>query len=414
MIRIHTPRVFEPLLKPARYRGAWGGRGSGKSHFFASLLVETALTRPGLRAVCLREVQRTLKESAKRLIEDKIAALGVGSSFEILVSEIRTPGGGVILFQGMQDHTAESVRSLEGVHVAWIEEAQTLSPRSLELLRPTIRAPGSEIWASWNPRHPSDPIDALLRGPTPPKDAIVVRALYSDNPWFPPELDEERRYDEQHARDRYAHIWLGEYEPVAIGALWDRLMFHRNRRDEAPPMSRIVVAIDPAASSDAGADEHGIVVVGLGQDGRGYVLADYSMRGTPDQWARRAIAALDQYEADAIVIERNQGGDMCRHTLRSVRPEVRVIEVTATRGKHVRAEPIAALYALDRVSHVGTFTRLEDQLCQMTAGGYEGRGSPDRADALIWGLSELFPRMTRRAPTPATPISAATDDAWLG
>jgi len=343
-------------------------------------------------------VQKTLKESAKRLIEDKIRDLGVADQFEVQTAEIKTPGGGVIIFQGMQDHTSESIKSLEGFDWAWVEEAQTLSARSLELLRPTIRAPGSELWFSWNPRSASDPVDALLCGPEPPPGAIVRTVNYHDNPWFPPELEAERAFDERTKPDRYGHIWLGHYEPVAIGAIWDRLMLHRNRRDQPPPMLRIVVAVDPAVSSTPGADEHGIVVVGVGQDGRGYVLDDATTRGGPRQWADRAIACMDRWEADCIVIERNQGGDMCRHTLESVRPFLPVREVVATRGKHVRAEPIAALYSLDRVSHVGTFAKLEDQMCQMTASGYEGEGSPDRCDALVWGMTELFPAVKVGAP----------------
>src|SRR5262249_52911809 len=121
MLTIPTARVFEPLLKPARYLGAWGGRGSGKSWFFAEKLVECCLLQPGLRAVCVREVQRTLAQSAKRLIEDKIQALGVGREFRPLYDRIDTPGGGTIMFQGMADHNAESVNSLENCHVAWCE-----------------------------------------------------------------------------------------------------------------------------------------------------------------------------------------------------------------------------------------------------------------------------------------------------
>ncbi|RVT90723.1 PBSX family phage terminase large subunit [Rhodovarius crocodyli] len=394
-MQIETPRVFLPLLEPSRYKGAFGGRGSGKSHFFAELIVEWCLRHRGARIVCIREVQKSLKESAKRLIEDKINALGVAKHFDVLRDEIKTPGGGVILFQGMQDHTSETIKSLEGFHVAWGEEAQTLSSRSLEMLRPTIRAPGSELWFSWNPRNASDPVDALLRGPEPPPGALVVRANYSDNPWFPSELEGERAFDERTKPDRYAHIWLGEYEPVAIGAIWDRLVLHRNRRAEAPPIKRIVVSVDPAVSSEAGSDEHGIVVTGLGEDARGYVLEDASLKGTPSQWAHRVSVMVDKWQADAVVIERNQGGDMVRHTLESVRRDLRIIEVVATRGKHVRAEPISALYHLDRVSHVGTHARLEDQMCQMTASGFEGEGSPDRVDALVWGLTELFPKVIR-------------------
>jgi phage terminase large subunit len=176
--------VFVPLLVPARYKGAHGGRGSGKSHFFAELLVEDCVANPGLRAACVREVQKSLKNSVKLLVEDKIKSLGL-SGFEVLEAEIKTPGGGVIIFQGMQNHTADSIKSLEGFDRCWVEEAQSLSQRSLEMLRPTFRKAGSEMWFSWNPNKPTDPVDALLRGDMPPADSVVVEANYSDNPWLP-------------------------------------------------------------------------------------------------------------------------------------------------------------------------------------------------------------------------------------
>ena len=143
--------VFEPLLMPARYKGVYGGRGSGKSHFFGELLVETCQAERGTLAVCIREAQRTLAQSSKRLIESKIASLGVGSGFKLFHDKIETPGDGLIIFRGLQDHTAESIKSLEGFRIAWIDEAQTLSARSLALLRPTIRTENSELWASWGP-----------------------------------------------------------------------------------------------------------------------------------------------------------------------------------------------------------------------------------------------------------------------
>lgn len=395
-LRIPTAEVFVPLLEDARYKGAHGGRGSGKSHNFVDNVVERCLMHPGTRVVCIREVQKSLKESVKILIEDKIRQFEVGSLFNELKDSVGTPGGGVILFNGMQDHTAESIKSLEGFDIGYVEEAQTLTSRSLEMLRPTIRKPGSQLWFGWNPRNATDPVDELLRGSSKPKDAIVVEANWRDNPWFTPELELERQHDYKHNPQRYAHIWEGDYEPQAIGAIWDRATINRNRRDEAPTMSRILVSIDPPISSEPGSDEAGIIVGGLGNDTRGYVLADHSLRGTPKEWAERAIDAYDLYEADAIVAETNQGGEMVANTIRSVRPGVRIVEVKATRGKHVRAEPISALYGLDRISHVGAFPELEAQMCLMTAEGYQGVGSPDRVDSLVWLFTQLFPKMTKR------------------
>ncbi len=202
---IQTPKVFEPLLYPSRYKGAWGGRGSGKSHFFAELLVERCLIEK-TDAVCVREVQKSLNQSVKKLIESKIEALGVGSQFEVQQSVILAPNGGRIIFQGMQNHTADSIKSLEGFDVAWVEEAQSLSQRSLDLLRPTIRKPGSELWFSWNPRAATDPVDVLLRGESPPPDAAVVQANYRDNPWLPDVLKAELEYDQRRDPDKFHRI----------------------------------------------------------------------------------------------------------------------------------------------------------------------------------------------------------------
>lgn len=217
---LETPRVFVPLLEPSRYKGAWGGRGSGKSHFFGEFMCERALMKRGFRGVCIREVQKTLAESNKRLLEDKIGKHGLErEGFKVWNDCIETPGDGIILFQGMQNHTAESIKSLEGIDVADIEEAQTLSDTSLTLLRPTIRAPGSEIWARWNPRRKRDPIDVFLRQ-NKPDNAVVVAANWRDNPYFPPELEAERLLDLEKYPDRYEHVWEGGYVTVFEGAYY--------------------------------------------------------------------------------------------------------------------------------------------------------------------------------------------------
>lgn len=210
-LQLKVGRSFAPLLKQARYKGAHGGRGSGKSHFFAEQLVARANSQLGFRAACLREVQKSLKNSVKLLVEDKIRTLGLSDRFDVLEAEIRTPGGGVIIFQGMLNHTSDSIKSLEGFDVAWVEEAQSLSQRSLDLLRPTIRKPGSELWFSWNPNKPSDPVDALLRGDGKPSDAIVVEVNYDANPWLPEELSVDLEDDRRRDPDKYAHVWGGAY-----------------------------------------------------------------------------------------------------------------------------------------------------------------------------------------------------------
>lgn len=180
------------------------------------------MLEPGTRSVCIREVQKSLKESAKRLIEDKLSeySLGEADGFKVFREVIETPGDGVITFQGMQDHTAESIKSLEGFKRAWAEEAQTLSARSLSLLRPTIRADGSELWFSWNPRRKTDPVDSMLRSDVLPTGATVVRANWSDNPWLPNVLEQERLDCLRDTPDQYDHIWEGGYATVLSGAYY--------------------------------------------------------------------------------------------------------------------------------------------------------------------------------------------------
>ena len=210
-LTIETASVFEPLLHPARYKGAFGGRGSAKSHFFAGLLVEENIRRK-VDCVCLREVQKSLKFSVKKLIETKIEDMGAGKYFEVQENQIISKRGGVTIFQGMQNHTADSIKSLEAFDIAWFEEAQTASQKSLDLLRPTMRKEGSEIWFSWNPDSKDDPIDQLLRGDNLPPGAVVVEANFKDNPWFPEVLRAEMEYDRGRDYDKYCHIWMGEYK----------------------------------------------------------------------------------------------------------------------------------------------------------------------------------------------------------
>ncbi|WP_340672548.1 PBSX family phage terminase large subunit [Bradyrhizobium ottawaense] len=290
-LRIRTAEVFEPLLKPARYKGAKGGRGSGKSHFFAELMVEDCARAPGelgegLRCVCIREVLKDLKDSAKLLLEDKLAKfrLGEADGFKVFRDVIQTPKDGVIIFKGMQDYSAESIKSLEGFRRAWIEEAQTLRTRSLTLLRPTIRLNDSEIWASWNPRRRTDAIDDFLVAHKP-DDATVVTANWSDNPWFPEVLDKERLLDLQNYPERYPHIWGGEYATIYEGAYFAGLLA------EAKTKGRIgVVAADPLLPIRAFID-----IGGAGATADAFTIWIV-------QWVGQQIRVLDYYESVGQVL----------------------------------------------------------------------------------------------------------------
>lgn len=231
-LQIKTAAVFESLLQPARYKGAWGGRGSGKSHFFGDLLIEDCLRCPGdsagegLRAVCIREMQKDLAQSSKLLIETKLKAHSLGESdgFKVWRDSIVTPGDGIIIFKGMNDYTADSIKSLEGFKRAWWEEAQTATLTSLNLLRPTLRAEGAERWFSWNPRRKTDPVDAMLRGTEKPTGSAVVKANWRNNPFFTPDLEQERQDCLRQQPEQYEHIWEGGYVTLMDGAYYAKCL----------------------------------------------------------------------------------------------------------------------------------------------------------------------------------------------
>lgn len=287
-LQIPTAKVFEPLLQPSRYKGAWGGRGSGKSHFFGEKLIDDSLYEKGLLSVCIREVQKSLKDSAKRLLESKLAELRLGEAdgFRIYKDVIQTPGDGVIIFQGMQDHTAESIKSLEGFKRAWCEEAQTISSVSLRLLRPTIRAEGSELWFSWNPRRKADPVDVLLRQGSMPTDSVVVRANWNDNPWFPSVLEQERLDCLENQPDEYDHVWDGGYSTITAGAYFAKNI------STARTEGRIgAVAADPLITYKAFVDIGG---TGAKSDAFSLWVAQY---------VGREIRVLNYYEAQGQPLE---------------------------------------------------------------------------------------------------------------
>jgi phage terminase large subunit len=206
---IHLPEVFRPLFRPARYKAFYGGRGSGKSYAMASALVLLSAQKT-LRVLAARETQRSIRDSSKRLLDDRIQALGLSRRYTSTETEIRSSNGSLFLFAGL-GHNPDAIKSMEGIDIAWVEEADTIAQRSLDILVPTIRKPGSELWFSWNPRHPTDPVDALFRSGPPREDALVRQVSYADNPWFPAVLETERQYDFLRDPEKHRHVWEGSY-----------------------------------------------------------------------------------------------------------------------------------------------------------------------------------------------------------
>lgn len=217
-VEAQFPVAMDFLFKRARYKIAYGGRGSGKSWSIARALLIMAAGKK-LRILCAREVQKSIRESVYKLLVDQISALGLGSKFRILETEIRGANGSEFSFTGLASHTVDSIKSFEGCDIVWVEEGQTVSKRSWDVLIPTIRKPGSEIWVSLNPELETD--DTYVRFiETPPPNSIVRKVNWSDNPWFPQELETERQHCFLTNRADYDNIWEGKPKSSISGAIY--------------------------------------------------------------------------------------------------------------------------------------------------------------------------------------------------
>lgn len=219
-MRAQFPSKLKPLFRTARYKVFHGGRGSGKSWGVARALLILARQKR-LRILCTREVQKSIKDSVHALLSDQIQSLGFGADFQILETEIRcTRTGSVFLFAGLSQHTVESIKSFEGCDIVWVEEAQTVSGKSWDVLIPTIRKPGSEIWITLNPQLETDETFQRFIA-NPPPDSVVVEMNYNDNPWFPAVLETERLHAQKTMKaEKYRHIWEGKCMPAVDGAIY--------------------------------------------------------------------------------------------------------------------------------------------------------------------------------------------------
>jgi hypothetical protein len=388
------------LQETSRYKIVYGGRGSGKSWGVARALLMRGARKP-LRILCAREFQNSLADSVHRLLADQVEALHLSGIYHVGKSAITGANGSEFRFAGLR-HNISKIKSFEGFDIVWVEEGQTVSKNSFDVLIPTIRRPGSEIWVTMNPDLEED--DAWQRFIVwPLRGSIVQQINWSDNPCFPAELRAEKDHLKERDLDAYENVWQGRCRSHVQNALWKKDIFGPNR--EPPPeteqqrealmktLSRVVVAIDPSGcsgESDQRSDEVGIVVAGVGHDGIARILEDATGRYGPNDWANKALALYDRWKGDKIVAETNFGGAMVESTIRTARRHAPVKMVNASRGKVQRAEPVAALYAQGKVRHVGHFAELERQYCLFSTGGYMGPRSPDHADAAIWGLTELM------------------------
>lgn len=384
--------------RPAwRYAFMTGGRGSGKSWHLAVFLLNLTY-EPDHVILFTRWTMESAGASIIPEFMDKIERLGKGDDFAITQKEIvNTKTGSRILFRGIKTSSGNQtakLKSIQGVTTWVLDEAEELvDRRTFDTIDDSIRSQlqPNRVILSLNPSS----VDHFLHGlfvTSRRADTLYLHTTWEDNrenlsESFLSKIEQTRTDNPA----RYAHIYAGEWRREVSGLLWTRAEIERARISSRPDdMTRVLVAIDPAITANESSDETGIVVVGADRHRKGYVLEDLSGRYTPNEWATVAIEAARRWKG-SIVAETNQGGDMVTAVIKSLGDRahgVRIIDVKASRGKLARAEPVYSLYQEGRIYHCGSFPLLESQMAGFNP--ESSLTSPDRVDALVWGLSALL------------------------
>lgn len=371
-----------------------GGRGSAKSFHVSTALLHLTYEKGHI----ILFTRWTLVSAYISIIPEfiqKIEELDRFEDFEITQTEITNKvTGSKILFKGIktsQGTATANLKSIAGVTTFVLDEAEELVDEDVfDRIDLSIRTKEitNRVMIVMNPSYKSHWIYKRFLSNGKQDNTTYIHTTYLDNAinLSASFIDQANRVKKENLL-RYRHLFLGEWLDDAEGLLWNRAIIAKAFIDTAPKLKRIVVSIDPAVTANSESDETGIIVCGRGQDDKGYILEDLSGKYSPNEWAMISVKAAERWSADCIVAEKNQGGDMVESVLRSQGARHRVKLVIATKGKFVRAEPIYSLYEQNRINHVGNFAILESQM--VTFNPDKGK-SPDRVDALVWGLTELM------------------------
>lgn len=396
MEEIELLESYGPLFEDepeTRYFLITGGRGSGKSWSVAlSLLNQT----DNINEVILF-TRWTLTSAFISIIPEfieKIELMGRESDFEITQNEITNRiTGSRILFRGIktsQGTATANLKSIAGVTTWVLDEAEELVDQEVfDRINLSIRSKlrPNKVILVMNPSYKSHWIyKTFIKNKR--TDTTYIHTTYKDNI---DNLSESFIFQAESTKKtnelRYKHLFLGDWLDDAEGLLWDMSLIERLRVSVKPEIKRLVVSIDPAATANSESDETGITVQGIDYNDNGYVIEDLSGKYSPNEWAKVAVQAAFNHNADCIVAEKNMGGDMVENVIRQHNKLIRVKLVTATKGKYVRAEPVYSLYEQGKIYHIGNFPILERQM--ITFDPDKGK-SPDRVDALVWGFTELM------------------------
>lgn len=395
---------------PARHILAYGGSRSAKTFGFCELIAERALQAPGSRHLIARlhnvDVRQavmldTWPNMMRKAFPDVPYHVNKTDQFAVLGENSEVWFGGLDDKDRVEKILGKEFATVYPNETSQIAFATILTIRT-RMAQACFRRDGSRLplkaFYDLNPTGTShwthrEFVEKVRPENGVPLDDPASRAFLvmnpADNPHLPPEYLEELDALPERQRQRFRD---GRYLSEVPGALWpvDRIEALRTDAAKLPDIKRVVIGVDPSGSDGTGGDSQGIVVVALGVDQHGYVLTDGSVRLSPSGWAARVCDLARTKEADLVVAEKNFGGAMVEAVLRTANPNLPVRLVTASHSKVARAEPVAALYEQGKVHHVGQFPELEEQMSMVTTAGYQGSGSPDRMDALVWALTELM------------------------
>lgn len=427
--------AFTVLASGAKHVMAFGGSRSGKTFGWIRAIVVRALAAPGSRHAVLRFRFNHVKASVVLDTFPKVMELcfpQVNYRLDKTDWFAELPNKSQIWFGGL-DEKERTEKILGQEHSTLFFNECSQIPYSSVMLaltrlaqRVTVEATGEPLRLralyDCNPPGKSHWTHKLfVRLTDPDSGQAIDRAQYAAiqiNPRdnmanLPPDYLATLEALPARMRTRFLD---GKFADEVAGALWTLEGIEKQRADSVPDMQRIVIAVDPSGSGDednAANDEIGIMVCGIGMDGIGYVLEDLTCKAGPKVWGSIATNAFDRHRADRIVGETNYGGDMVRFVVQTAKPNVPFRKVTASRGKAVRAEPISALTESGKIRFAGRFPQLEDELCSMTTNGYVGGNSPNRADAFVWAMSDLFPGMVAPAKKPVSAAQFSPSGAWF-
>ena len=397
MDKIQIIDKYEPLFYDPpqnRYYLVTGGRGSGKSWVLSMFLLNLTYEEGHVILFTRWTLTSAFISIIPEFIE-KIELLEKEADFEITQNEIVNKlTGSRILFRGIktsQGTATANLKSISGVTTFILDEAEELVDEDVfDRIDLSIRAVNkpNRVILVMNPSFKSHWVYKRFVHNPRAEYCTNIHTTYLDNVQNLSQsfIDQANRVKEENLH-RYEHLFLGKWLDDAEGLLWNRPILDRARITAKPDLKRIVVAIDPAVTANMESDETGIIVAGKDSDGKGYVLEDLSGKYSPNEWAKIAQQAAKNWNADCIVAEKNQGGEMVESVIKSTGTPTRIKLVTATKGKYVRAEPIYSLYEQHKIYHVGHFPLLESQM--ITFDPDKGK-SPDRVDALVWGMTELM------------------------